>query len=115
MTAIIPAYVTNHIKPYFQGSRSLSSDSRRFAQPSRILASSRAESGRAISQMSKSAKNGDSALPMIQGSILAIMPEGERSGLYDPEEEFPWDCDLGLEEWGWEDEDDSDEEGEEGE
>lgn len=24
------------------------------------------------------------------------MPESERSGLYDPEEEYPWDSDLGL-------------------
>lgn len=24
------------------------------------------------------------------------MPENERSGLYDPDEEFPWDSDLSL-------------------
>jgi hypothetical protein len=33
-----------------------------------------------------------------------MMPEENRSGLYDPDEEYPWDCDLNLPEW--EDEDD---------
>ena len=35
-----------------------------------------------------------------------MMPEEERNGLYDPDEEYAWDCDLGQEEWGWEDEED---------
>ena len=34
------------------------------------------------------------------------MPEDERSGLYDPEDEFPWDCDLSLPFEGPEEDDD---------
>ena len=31
--------------------------------------------------------------PYLTGQM---MPESERSGLYDPDEEFPWDSDLSL-------------------
>lgn len=44
-------------------------------------------------------------------NFIFSMPEDSRSGLYDSDEEYAWDCDLGLDEWGcWEGDDDEDDE-----
>lgn len=37
------------------------------------------------------------------------MPEEERSGLYDPDEDYPWDCDLVYPLDGGDDDDEEDE------
>lgn len=53
-----------------------------------------------------SAARGERKTTMYQTFTTAMMPEDERSGLYDPDEEFPWDCDLALPFEGDDDEED---------
>jgi hypothetical protein len=36
--------------------------------------------------------------------MRAVLPEEERSGLYDPDEEYPWDQDINYPTDRWDDE-----------